>query len=196
MLYLPNPHERPDEPSRAVPGETTWEDVRTCAVVLKNAGATPLEIVQRIVDMGIEEPVAFSLVMALFPPPPKKRSRHGKKSVAAKLKSDPARLDEAYLAARAAESDAETAGPPEPRAARCDHCRRPIAAGLGQVRIKSESELLGNVVQSRTLRVMLCPACAADHDAAHKYLVRVLWVLGGAGAFAMVSNWLTQLFRQ
>lgn len=190
MFYLPDPRERPPEPPKAPTGPPTWEDIRTCALVLKTSGAAPAEILQRLEEMGLDQSIAARLVMALFPAPPKKRGRHRKAPPPAGPQDDAKRLERAYLTALARADAEEEEAEEETRARRCDHCGQRIHPGLAQTRIKSETELHGQVAQSRTIQVTLCPVCAASYDGAEKYLVRVLLWLAALGLFAVCSGWI------
>jgi len=165
--------ERPKEPAPSFqqdgqPGDfpPAWEDIRTCVVALKLAGATPEEIADRLADFALDPEVIVRLLEALFPAPPKKKSRH-KRAAAPTPQEEARRLERAYHDGLRAVGR----GPGRP----CEGCGQPIPPGQAQERIKNQAENVGAVGYSHTVQVLLCPACADRFDGNSTYFTQVFF---------------------
>jgi hypothetical protein len=182
VFYPPNPHEpTPEPPKEPAPSfqqggqdETappTWEDIRTCVVALKLAGAAPAEVADRLADFGLDPEVIVRLLEALYPAPPKKKGRHKRPAAAPTPQEEARRLERAYREGLRA-IDRHPGRP-------CDGCGLPIPPGQAHERIKNEAENVGVVGYSRTVQVLLCPACVARFDGNSTYLTQVFFWAGG-----------------
>jgi hypothetical protein len=155
------------------PGELppAWEDIRTCVVAFKLAGATPEEIADRLADFALDPEVIVRLLDALFAAPPKKKSRHKRPPAAPTPQEEAQRLERAYRDGLRAVG--RSPGRP------CDGCGLPIPPGQAQQRIKNEAENVGAVGYSRTVQVLLCPGCADKFDGNSAYFTQVFfWAAG------------------
>jgi hypothetical protein len=187
MLFVPRYEGNGPEPRKDT-APPTWADVRTCAAALKAAGAPPEEVFRRLSDFGLEEEVALGLVNELFPAKgkkgkPRRHQRPGTPPEKARPSGTPSRGPEG-----------QQRPPSMPRKGHpCDHCGQPIPALQGEERIKSETEVVGGVAHSRTVRVVLCSECASAYDGTGDHLLRAL--LFSALAFMLLGcgGWLLSL---
>jgi hypothetical protein len=170
--------------------------VRTCAAALKAAGAAPEEIVQRLLELGLEPEPAVRVVHALFPAVVKKGKRHRRRRETDAVADEAGALEKAYRKGLRESRDWGSAPAAPTRGRPCDHCSTLVASGYGQTRVKSETELAGAVAQSRTVMLFLCPECAAGYDRTGAGLLRGLLVAVLGLIFLGCGGWLLSLLRR